>query len=292
MTIYIISEKMGSWGSGIILHLAKLAFKQPVEFTNNPDKAHLIIRSCGGGEPEVTKPLPYVTFMGEAYPPNNYRSYPQLFELSMKTGEFNVPYLVSVYFELQSLIGTKFDKNDLRLDKNQTRPFMLAYCASNPKPMRDHLFRLIQKHEPTAHGIGRCCGTPGYQVGEHATWRENWQHYRKYRFTIAMENLAAPNYVTEKLLNAILAGSIPIYYGDPEWVKRVFNEKAIIFVQDFPSLEACAQYVLAVDRNPSWLAQYQNQPVFVKDWSWFTEDESEINDDYKKMIAILRANIL
>lgn len=286
--IYIISEKMGSWGSGIILHLCKLAFKDDVQFTTDPSIAKLLIRSCGGGEPEVQQRLPYVSFMAETSLLNNYRSYPHLFEISITSGEFNTPYLVSVYFELETLLGLKFDMNDLRLCKNQHRPYMLAYCASNPVPMRQQLFRMIQQHEPTAHGIGRCCGTLGHQVGEHATWRENWKHYVNYRFTIAMENVAAPNYVTEKLLNAFLAGSIPIYYGDPTWVKRVFNEKAIIFVQDFPSLEACAKFILAVDRNPVWLKQYQDQPVFIKDTSFFTTNEDEVCDDYKKMITILR----
>jgi hypothetical protein len=208
---------------------------------------------------------------------------------SYRKGDFILPYIISVFFEMQSKLNIIFDLNDLRLDRNQNRDFMLAYCASNPQHHRDTIFSLLQKNDNTCHGLGKCCATVGYQVGEHATWRDNWQYYRKYRFAIAMENKAVPGYVTEKLLNAILAGSIPIYYGDQVWVKSVFNEKAIIFVQDFNTLEECANYISMVDKTPALLKQYQNQPVFVKTPELFSIENP--CEDYKKMIEIIKLAI-
>ena len=48
-----------------------------------------------------------------------------------------------------------------------------------------------------------------------------------YRFAIVMENSNFPGYVSEKLLNAFLAQSVPVYFG-AEDVTRYFNEQAMI----------------------------------------------------------------
>jgi hypothetical protein len=290
--IYIASEGMGSWGDGIILHLFKIMGVE-AQFKNCPEAKILIRSMFFNHEGEFINPnIPYITWIGESvYPP--HRSYPPLFELltfnSYRKGEFILPYLVSVYFEMQTKLNRTFDMTDLRLDKNPNRPFMLAYCASNPQYHRDALFKLLQQQDSTAHGLGKCMGTPGYQVGEHSTWRDNWSYYRNYRFAIAMENKAIGGYVTEKLLNAILGGSIPIYYGDPTWVKQNFNEKAIIFVQDFSSLEECAAYILHVDKTPELLNQYQSQPVFVKKPELFSVTNP--CEEYKKMCEIIKSVI-
>lgn len=46
---------------------------------------------------------------------------------------------------------------------------------------------------------------------------------RPYRFAIVMENSNFAGYVSEKLLNAFLAESIPIYFG-AEDIGMYFNE--------------------------------------------------------------------
>ena len=38
----------------------------------------------------------------------------------------------------------------------------------------------------------------------------------KYRFTLAIENFSFPGYVTEKIFDALAAGSIPVYLGAPD----------------------------------------------------------------------------
>lgn len=55
----------------------------------------------------------------------------------------------------------------------------------------------------------------------------------KYRYNICLENNLSEWYVTEKLIDAILARTIPIYY----WLlndfdKSIFNEKAYIYADD------------------------------------------------------------
>ncbi|CAK0823016.1 unnamed protein product, partial [Prorocentrum cordatum] len=51
---------------------------------------------------------------------------------------------------------------------------------------------------------------------------------RPYRFALVFENKLVPGYVTEKIVNAFLAGSIPIYWGSSA-VLDVFNADAFIY---------------------------------------------------------------
>jgi len=51
--------------------------------------------------------------------------------------------------------------------------------------------------------------------------------YSQYKFVIAGENAIFPGYVTEKILNALLANTIPIYIGAPD-IFEVVNPERII----------------------------------------------------------------
>jgi hypothetical protein len=65
-----------------------------------------------------------------------------------------------------------------------------------------------------------------------------------------MENKIVKGYITEKIVNAFRSGSIPIYWGDPQIAKDIFNEKAFICVNDFDTLDDCANYVVNLSKNP------------------------------------------
>ena len=52
-------------------------------------------------------------------------------------------------------------------------------------------------------------------------------HYSKYKFAVVFENAIVPGYVTEKLLLARLAGTIPVYYGTAV-VHEFINSDAFI----------------------------------------------------------------
>lgn len=55
---------------------------------------------------------------------------------------------------------------------------------------------------------------------------------KHYRFNLTPENSNAPGYVTEKLLEAIQGGCVPIYWGsDNRPEPDVFNQEAIIFIE-------------------------------------------------------------
>jgi hypothetical protein len=76
-----------------------------------------------------------------------------------------------------------------------------------------------------------------------------------------MENADINGYITEKIMNAFLAGAIPIYWGT-KYIKEIFNEKAFIYVNDFSSLEECAKYIVELNNNKDRMKKMVAEPVF------------------------------
>ena len=70
-----------------------------------------------------------------------------------------------------------------------------------------------------------------------------------YRFSLAIENAAYPGYTTEKILESKMAGTIPIYWGNP-LVYEDFNSDSFINVHGFPSITAAVDHILEVDSDP------------------------------------------
>ncbi|KAJ0022039.1 hypothetical protein NQD34_009529 [Periophthalmus magnuspinnatus] len=75
-----------------------------------------------------------------------------------------------------------------------------------------------------------------------------------YQFYLALENSQHPDYITEKLWNAVVAGAVPVVLGASRRnYERFLPPNAFIHVNDFPSVRGLARYLLMVRRNPSRL---------------------------------------
>ena len=79
-----------------------------------------------------------------------------------------------------------------------------------------------------------------------------------HKFMMAYENTSYPWYTTEKLMDAFLAGSLPIYWGDPK-VDVDWNGKAFINVQQRASW---FDFIKTADSNQTFWEEFYEQPVF------------------------------
>lgn len=87
------------------------------------------------------------------------------------------------------------------------------------------------------------------------------EYMRNFRFNICAENINAPNYVTEKLFDAFLAGVIPIYYGAnniPEI--NVINQDRIIFWDFNGDNEENLKLIRQLKSNEDLYNKFINQP--------------------------------
>jgi hypothetical protein len=82
---------------------------------------------------------------------------------------------------------------------------------------------------------------------------------KKYKFTIAFENSSSIGYTTEKIVHALAADTIPIYWGNPE-VEREFNPKRIINCHDFDNIEQIIKRVFEIDENDTKFQEVLREP--------------------------------
>jgi len=69
---------------------------------------------------------------------------------------------------------------------------------------------------------------------------------KRYKYTICFENDLYPGYVTEKLLQAYITGTVPIYWGDLG-KDNAINRKCFINLKDFSSTEDFVTFMKSMD---------------------------------------------
>ncbi|MHB8972917.1 MAG: glycosyltransferase family 10 domain-containing protein [Pirellulaceae bacterium] len=134
-----------------------------------------------------------------------------------------------------------------------------CFVVTNPRsPERNAFFRILNRRKRVDSG-GRHFNNIGGPV------RDKDAFVRRYKFIIAFENTSAPGYTTEKIVDAMRGGGVPIYWGNPQ-VDMDFNPRSFINAADFPSLSALADHVLRVDADDALYLSYLREP-------WLTGNE-------------------
>jgi hypothetical protein len=104
-------------------------------------------------------------------------------------------------------------------------------------------------------------GTFMNNVGRIVTEMEKVDFIKDYKFTIAFENTEYPGYTTEKLVQPMLAYSLPIYCGNP-LIDRDFNTKIFLNYSDFTSEEKLIERIIEIDQNDALYKDYLQQPYY------------------------------
>lgn len=92
------------------------------------------------------------------------------------------------------------------------------------------------------------------------TYEAKLNFQRKHYFSMAYENEASPGYQTEKIIDAFLSNSIPIYWGNKH-VGEEFNTKAFVNANDFRSEKALVNHILELAESPADMAEMLSQPI-------------------------------
>lgn len=131
------------------------------------------------------------------------------------------------------------DPNDLVKNNWNAEEIMASktrfcnFLYSHPVPYREEFFRQLSKYKKVDAPGKSMNNMPSINnMYKGGTWDIKRQFLSPYKFTIAFENYVYPGYQTEKLYDAMLCKSIPVYCGDPN-VGEIFNTKSFLFANDF-----------------------------------------------------------
>jgi hypothetical protein len=131
------------------------------------------------------------------------------------------------------------------------------FIFSNAKcDMRNRIFFEMEKYKPV-HAGGALFNNLGEKLQGH---QSKLEFMRSCKFSIAFENASSLGYTTEKIVEAMLARTIPIYWGNPQ-VERDFNPKSFINFSDCGgTLEGVAKRVMEIDQNEELYLEYLSEP--------------------------------
>jgi hypothetical protein len=142
-----------------------------------------------------------------------------------------------------------------------------SFTVSNPNNFfRNAAFEAIRKYK-YVHSYGR------YLVNDLALQKESqgkyWRDAKldfftrvKHKFAIIFENTSYPGYTTEKILDAYLGNSVPIYWGDSK-INEEFNQESFINAMKF-KMPDLIEYIKFLDNNDEEFTKIYSQTPFTE----------------------------
>jgi hypothetical protein len=129
------------------------------------------------------------------------------------------------YFDPKSLLKPRILSTGLK-------PKFVCVFINNPEPTRLRAIKELSVFG-SVEVYGKLTGR---------STDEKFSIARNFRYMLCFENSLFPGYLSEKLLDAYICDTIPLYWG-LFGSERHINRKALINAADFLSLESFAQYV-------------------------------------------------
>ena len=169
---------------------------------------------------------------------------------------------------------SNFNNNSYHPSVDIKKQYFLAFCATRKTKQREEFMKLLiskYHNNKDIYCLGRYSTASDFDKSYDKcsckvvkrTEPHNYlliDEYSKFKFVLTMENSFRKGYVTEKIINAFFAGSIPIYWGDHEYAKQLFNPKSFICIQDYESFEDCIDYI--INMSEEQINNMLKEPMF------------------------------
>ena len=253
--------------NNFFIHIIRDLF-EGVEIVD-PEDADVMFFSLFGNENGRYKDCKKVFFTGENVRPNLKRcDYSLTFDFDDHGGKnFRLPlwYLYIDWFGVESYGNPDWliPESYLYVDSEFTRKRKGEFCSivfGNPVESRIQAINNISKYKPV-DVWGKANPRTPIPDGE----KYKLDLISSYKFSLCYENSVTPGYHTEKLLHGIVAGNIPIYYGD-ETVDQDFNPNRFINAVGM-SDEELLERIIEIDESDKLCSEMLSQPIFDKEVS-------------------------
>lgn len=132
-----------------------------------------------------------------------------------------------------------------------------SFCVSSDRgeSLRSTFFRELSHYKVVESG-GSVLNNLGGPVQDKDAF------IKKSKFNICFENSVGVGYLTEKLYDAFVSDTIPIYLGDP-LVCETFNKDSFILVKDESDFKRAIEEIKYLDNNDSAYCAKLATPIFV-----------------------------
>ncbi len=122
---------------------------------------------------------------------------------------------------------------------------------------REKFVKELSKYKKVDSG-GDIDNNLGYKV------TDKIKFFSSYKFSIAFEKNTADGYATDHILNSLLAGTVPIYYGD-YLIDEYINPDTYILVRNDIDLLDKIEYIKQVDKDDNLYREFLKKDVLLDD---------------------------
>lgn len=178
------------------------------------------------------------------------------FEFLNKPNHYRLP-----FYAYRILEGNLLEKLKTNLTRDQATKLWYEkgkFCSmvvSNSKAkFRLNFYRKLNNIKKVDSG-GTILNNIGGRVHDKMKFIDN------YKFNLVFENESYPGYLTEKLVDALVVNSIPLYWGDP-LVNEDFNPNRFINLNEFTSEQLLIDKVLKLEKDKEAYISVLLEPVF------------------------------
>ena len=163
--------------------------------------------------------------------------------------------LYNLYEEWERILNPA----DIDTDAAYQRGFCTAVIKNSLHCDRQRLriLDLVESYKPITYG-GRFRNNTGGCV------EDKMSFISKYKFNLALENSSVPGYVTEKLMEALAARTVPIYWGAPD-VAADFNPEAFMNFSDYDSTDSFVRALKRIDNDREEYVAMLKSPAIIAD---------------------------
>lgn len=165
-----------------------------------------------------------------------------------------------------------------------------SFIYSKSSPMRNNLFLKLSKYKKidspgkvmnNTVPIGK---NKDYADSRNSLKRreEKIEFLKSYKFNIAFEHLSHLGYTTEKIFEPMLAGCIPIYWGN-ELIHLDFERNNFLNYYDFINEEALINKIIEIDNNEQLYNQYLKRLVLQNNYKIQEETQLKLKKRLKEI---------
>jgi len=200
-----------------------------------------------------------IFYTGENRRPENYDcDYAISFDHNFNTWHYRLPLFIIYMWALEHIHKTKYNYEYIFKPEIKEKSSFCSFVVSNPNcKERNDFFHKLSEYKQVDSG-GRLFNNIKANLDGEAA-KIDFLSTRK--FNICFEPMSHPGYVTEKILHAFYAGTIPIYWGSPT-VGVDFNENAFINMHKFKDVNDAIDYIKYLDTNDDAYNAILAQPKF------------------------------
>lgn len=183
--------------------------------------------------------------------------------------------------ETYESIKGKIEKWNLSVGKSYNNRKFCSFLCSHGDKGREMMFNDLSTIDKV-DSCGRWMHNDDSLKKEYGDDKVRW--LKNYRFNLSPENSNAKGYVTEKLLEAIQGGCIPIYWGsDNNPDCDVFNKEAVVFFEMEKDNTSTVKLVSDLNSDEKMYLEFACQKRFVDGaedviWGYYETLEKKLRE--------------